>query len=216
MLPDPGALAVFVVAAFVLLVIPGPAVLYIVSQSISRGRLAGIVSMLGIQVGGLVHVAAAAAGLSALLVRSAVAFNIVKYAGAAYLVFLGVRRILGGDEADDVPGAGARSEKSLRRLFAQGVVVNVLNPKTALFFLSFLPQFVDVDAGSVALQIATLGLVFILLAALSDGMYALAAGSAAGWLRGRSGFVRGERYATGGVLVGLGLLTAFSGAKSNP
>lgn len=216
MLPDPGALAVFVVAAFVLLVIPGPAVLYIVSQSISRGRLAGIVSMLGIQVGGLVHVAAAAAGLSALLVRSAVAFNIVKYAGAAYLVFLGVRRIFGGDEADDVPGAGARSEKSLRRLFAQGVVVNVLNPKTALFFLSFLPQFVDVDAGSVALQIATLGLVFILLATLSDGMYALAAGSAAGWLRGRSGFVRGERYATGGVLVGLGLLTAFSGAKSNP
>ncbi|HLM92872.1 MAG TPA: LysE family translocator [Gaiellaceae bacterium] len=216
MLPDPGALAVFVVAAFVLLVIPGPAVLYIVSQSISRGRLAGIVSMLGIQVGGLVHVAAAAAGLSALLVRSAVAFNIVKYAGAAYLVFLGVRRILGGDEADDVPGAGARSEKSLRRLFVQGVVVNVLNPKTALFFLSFLPQFVDVDAGSVALQIATLGLVFILLATLSDGMYALAAGSAAGWLRGRSGFVRGERYATGGVLVGLGLLTAFSGAKSNP
>ena len=148
MLPDPGALAVFVVAALVLLVIPGPAVLYIVSQSISRGRLAGIVSMLGIQVGGLVHVAAAAAGLSALLVRSAVAFNVVKYAGAAYLVFLGLRRILGKDEAQDVPGA--RPEKSLRRLFAQGVVVNVLNPKTALFFFSFLPQFVDVDAGSVA------------------------------------------------------------------
>jgi len=168
MLPDPGALAVFVVAALVLLVIPGPAVLYIVSQSISRGRLAGIVSMLGIQVGGLVHVAAAAAGLSALLVRSAVAFNVVKYAGAAYLVFLGLRRILGKDEAEDVPGA--RSEKSLRRLFAQGVVVNVLNPKTALFFFSFLPQFVDVDAGSVALQIATLGLVFILLAMVSDGL----------------------------------------------
>ena len=177
MLPDPGALAVFVAAALVLLVIPGPAVLYIVSQSISRGRLAGIVSMLGIQVGGLVHVAAAAAGLSALLVRSAVAFNVVKYAGAAYLVFLGLRRILGKDEAEDVPGA--RSEKSLRRLFAQGVVVNVLNPKTALFFFSFLPQFVDVDAGSVALQIATLGLVFILLAMVSDGLYALAAGSAA-------------------------------------
>ena len=94
MLPDPGALAVFVAAALVLLVIPGPAVLYIVAQSVSRGRLAGIVSMLGIQVGGLVHVAAAAAGLSALLVRSAVAFNVVKYAGAAYLVFLGARRLL--------------------------------------------------------------------------------------------------------------------------
>jgi threonine/homoserine/homoserine lactone efflux protein len=212
MFPDTGALAVFVVAALILLVIPGPAVLYIVAQSISRGRLAGIVSMLGIQVGGLVHVAAAAAGLSALLVRSSVAFNVVKYAGAAYLIYLGLRRILGKEEADT---PGAAPEKSLRRLFAQGVVINVLNPKTALFFFSFLPQFVDVDAGSVALQIATLGLVFILLATLSDGLYALAAGSAAGWLRERSGFVRGERYATGGVLVGLGVLAAFSGAKSN-
>jgi threonine/homoserine/homoserine lactone efflux protein len=212
MLPDSGALAVFVVSALVLLVIPGPAVLYIVAQSISRGRLAGIVSMFGIQVGGLVHVAAAAAGLSALLMRSAVAFDVVKYAGAAYLVFLGARRLL-GHEQDEAPGT--RPERSLWRLFGQGIVVNVLNPKTALFFFAFLPQFVDVDAGSVALQIATLGVVFILLATLSDGMYALAAGSAGGWLRGRPGFVRGERYATGSVLVGLGLLTALSGASRN-
>ena len=212
MLPDSGALAVFVVAALVLLVVPGPAVLYIVSQSISRGRLAGIVSMLGIQVGALVHVAAAAAGLSALLVRSATAFDVVKYAGAAYLVFLGLRRLLGGDE---VEAPGARRERSLWRLFAQGIVGNVLNPKTALFFFSFLPQFVDVEQGSVALQIASLGLLFILLATLSDGMYALAAGSAAGWVRGRPAFVRGERLATGGVLVGLGLLAAFSGADRN-
>ncbi|HVD65840.1 MAG TPA: LysE family translocator [Gaiellaceae bacterium] len=212
MLPEPGALAVFIVAALVLLVVPGPAVLYIVAQSISRGRLAGIVSMLGIQVGGLVHIAAAAAGLSALLVRSGVAFNIVKYAGAAYLVFLGLRRLLGREQLDTV---GARPEKSLRRLFAQGIVVNVLNPKTALFFFSFLPQFVDVEQGSVALQIATLGLIFILLATVSDGLYALAAGSAAGWLRGRPGFVRGERFATGGVLVGLGVIAAFSGANKS-
>ena len=212
MLPDSGALAVFVVAALVLLVVPGPAVLYIVSQSISRGRLAGIVSMLGIQVGALVHVAAAAAGLSALLVRSATAFDVVKYAGAAYLVFLGLRRLLGGDE---VEAPGARRERSLWRLFAQGIVVNVLNPKTALFFFSFLPQFVDVEQGSVALQIATLGLIFILLATVSDGLYALAAGSAAGWLRGRPGFVRGERFATGGVLVGLGVIAAFSGANKS-
>jgi threonine/homoserine/homoserine lactone efflux protein len=212
MLPDSGALAVFVVAAIVLLVIPGPAVLYIVAQSVSRGRLAGIVSMLGIQVGGLVHVAAAAAGLSALLVRSAVAFNAVKYAGAAYLAYLGLRRLFGKDQGET---AGMRPLRSKRRLFAQGVVVNVLNPKTALFFFSFLPQFVDVDRGSVALQIATLGGLFILLATMSDGLYALAAGSAAGWLRGRRGFLRGERFATGGVLVGLGLLTAFSGANQN-
>ena len=212
MLPDSGALAVFVVSALVLLVIPGPAVLYIVAQSVSRGRLAGIVSMFGIQVGGLVHVAAAAAGLSALLMRSAVAFDVVKYAGAAYLVFLGARRLLGRDREEVLD---ARPERSLWRLFGQGIVVNVLNPKTALFFFSFLPQFVDVSRGSVALQIATLGLVFILLATLSDGLYALAAGSAAGWLRSRSGFVRGERYATGGVLVGLGVLAAFSGASRN-
>jgi threonine/homoserine/homoserine lactone efflux protein len=207
--PDRGTLAVFSLAALVLLVIPGPAVLYIVSQSVSRGRLAGLVSMLGIQVGGLVHVAAAAAGLSALLVRSSLAFNVVKYAGAAYLIFLGVRRLVG---SEDRGAGGEPTGRSLRRLFTQGVVVNVLNPKTALFFFAFLPQFVDVARGSVALQIATLGLVFILLAMLSDGLYALAAGLASGRMRGRPGVARGERYASGGVLVGLGLLTAFSGA----
>jgi threonine/homoserine/homoserine lactone efflux protein len=212
MVPDPGALAVFALAALVLLVIPGPAVVYIVAQSVSRGRLAGIVSMLGIQVGGLVHVAAAAAGLSALLVRSAAAFDAVKYAGAAYLVYLGARRLVGKDGGEE---GGVRPERSLRRLFGQGIVVNVLNPKTALFFFAFLPQFVDVERGSVALQIATLGLLFVALATLSDGLYALAAGSAASWLRGRPGFLRGERFATGGVLVGLGLLTAFSGANRN-
>jgi len=212
MLPESGALAVFVVAALVLLVIPGPAVLYIVAQSVSRGRLAGIVSMLGIQVGGLVHVAAAAAGLSALLVRSSVAFNAVKYAGAAYLIFLGLRRILGKDEPE-TPGAPA--EKSLRRLFAQGVVINVLNPKTALFFLAFLPQFVDVDAGSVAVQVIVLGLLFVALALLSDSAWGVAAGTAAGWLRGNRRVLRTQRFATGGVLVGLGLVTALTGSRKS-
>jgi threonine/homoserine/homoserine lactone efflux protein len=211
-LPDASTLAVFAVAALVLLVIPGPAVLYIVSQSVSRGRVAGLVSMLGIQTGGLVHVAAAAAGLSALLVRSALAFSIVKYAGAAYLVYLGLRRLLGREER---AAAGVPRETRLRRLFAQGIVVNVLNPKTALFFFAFLPQFVDTDRGGVAFQILVLGLVFILLAIVSDGIYAVAAGSAAGWMRGRPAFLRGERWAAGGVLVGLGLATAFSGAHRN-
>jgi threonine/homoserine/homoserine lactone efflux protein len=167
------------------------------------------VSMLGIQVGGLVHVAAAALGLSALVVHSAVAFNVVKYAGAAYLVFLGVRRLVGrdGSAQDGVP-----LERRLRSLFAQGIVVNVLNPKTALFFFAFLPQFVDVARGDVAFQILVLGLVFIGLAILSDGAYAIAAGSAAGWLSARRGFSRAERYVSGTVLVGLGLATALSGA----
>jgi threonine/homoserine/homoserine lactone efflux protein len=207
--PDWSTLAVFSAAALLLLVIPGPAVLYIVAQSVSRGRMAGLVSMLGIQVGGLVHVAAAALGLSALVVHSAVAFNVVKYAGAAYLVFLGVRRLVGrdGSAQDGVP-----PERRLRSLFAQGIVVNVLNPKTALFFFAFLPQFVDVARGDVAFQILVLGLVFIGLAILSDGAYAIAAGSAAGWLSARRGFSRAERYVSGTVLVGLGLATALSGA----
>jgi threonine/homoserine/homoserine lactone efflux protein len=207
--PDASTLAVFAVAALILLVIPGPAVLYIVSQSVGRGRVAGLVSMLGIQVGGLVHVAAAAAGLSAILVRSAVAFDAVRYAGAAYLVYLGARRLVGHErgERSELPEA-----RRLRRVFVQGIVVNVLNPKTALFFFAFLPQFVDVDRGAVAFQIAVLGLVFILLAIVSDGIYAIAAGSAADWLRQREGFARVEPWAAGGVLVGLGLATAFSGA----
>jgi threonine/homoserine/homoserine lactone efflux protein len=201
-------LAVFSVAALILLVIPGPAVLYIVAQSVSRGRLAGLVSMLGVQTGGLVHVAAATAGLSALLVRSSVAFSAVKYAGAAYLVLLGVRRLLGRvEDTTALP-----RERDLRRLYVQGIVVNILNPKTALFFFAFLPQFVDVSRGHVAFQIATLGLVFILLACLSDGLYALASGSAAGWLRHRRGALQAQRYASGSVLVGLGLATALSGA----
>jgi threonine/homoserine/homoserine lactone efflux protein len=207
--PDCSALAVFSIAAIVLLVISGPAVLYIVAQSVNRGRIAGLVSMLGVQTGALVHVIAATAGLSALLVRSALAFSAVKYAGAAYLVFLGVRGLLGREEnASAFP-----RERNLRSLFGQGIVVNVLNPKTALFFFAFLPQFVDVSRGSVAFQIAFLGLVFIILSLVSDGLYALAAGSAATWLRRRRGFANGQRYASGSVLVGLGLATAFSGAQ---
>jgi threonine/homoserine/homoserine lactone efflux protein len=207
--PDASTLAVFSAAALLLLIIPGPAVLYIVAQSVSRGRMAGLVSMLGIQVGGLVHIAAAAVGLSALVVQSAVAFSVVKYAGAAYLVLLGIRRLLGRDRngGDEMP-----RERRLRTLFANGIIVNVFNPKTALFFFAFLPQFVDVSRGGVAFQILVLGLVFIALAVLSDGAYAVAAGSAAGWVSARRGFARAERFVSGGVLVGLGLATAFSGA----
>jgi threonine/homoserine/homoserine lactone efflux protein len=208
-LPDLGTLALFAGAALALLLVPGPAVLYIVAQSVEQGRVAGLVSMLGIQVGGLVHVAAAALGLSALLVQSALAFSVVKYAGAAYLVYLGLRRLL----AREQPAAGGgREPRALGRLFRQGIVVNVLNPKTALFFFAFLPQFVAPEAGSVGLQIAFLGVVFIAIALVSDGLYALAAGTAAGWLRGSERFLRTERWVSGSVLVGLGVTTAVSGS----
>jgi threonine/homoserine/homoserine lactone efflux protein len=185
--------------------VPGPAVLYIVAQSIDRGRLAGIVSALGVAVGGLVHVTAATIGLSSLLVSSARAFNLVKYAGAGYLIVLGLVTIL---KRREEAIAAVPRERKLSRRFWQGVVVNVLNPKTALFFLAFLPQFVDPDAGSAALQIALLGLFFVALAVLSDSLWALAAGTASERLRGNRRFLAVQRYVSGSVFVGLGALTA--------
>jgi threonine/homoserine/homoserine lactone efflux protein len=206
-LPDWSGLGLFVVAALVLLITPGPAVLYIVTRSIDQGRRAGLVSMLGVHVGTLVHVAAAAVGLSAVLVASATAFTAVKWLGAAYLVYLGVRRILDRTVTGSV--ASGRSRR-LRRAFLDGVVVNTLNPKTALFFLAFLPQFVDLSRGRAGAQILGLGLLFVLLGTLTDGAYALGAGTAARWLRGRPRFLAGERWVSGGVYIGLGVVAAVS------
>jgi threonine/homoserine/homoserine lactone efflux protein len=206
-LPDWSGLGLFVVAALVLLITPGPAVLYIVTRSIDQGRRAGLVSMLGVHVGTLVHVAAAAVGLSAVLVASATAFTAVKWLGAAYLVYLGVRRILDRTVTGSVASGRPRR---LRRAFLDGVVVNTLNPKTALFFLAFLPQFVDLSRGRAGAQILGLGLLFVLLGTLTDGAYALGAGTAARWLRGRPRFLAGERWVSGGVYIGLGVVAAVS------
>jgi threonine/homoserine/homoserine lactone efflux protein len=147
--------------------------------------------------------------VSALLVSSALAFSLLKYAGAAYLVFLGVRTLLRKD-ADEAPATLPR-ERSLSRLFLQGVVVNVLNPKTALFFLAFLPQFVNPARGAVAGQVLVLGTVFVLLGACTDGTWALLAGSASRFLRDHAGFRRGQRYVAATAYVGLGVATAVSG-----
>jgi threonine/homoserine/homoserine lactone efflux protein len=190
--------------------VPGPAVLYIVASSIDGGRRAGFASMLGIQTGALVHVAAAALGLSSVLAASAVAFDTVKYVGAAYLVALGLWTLLRGGSPTD-PDAPLRPTR-LRRRFAQGVVVQILNPKTALFFLAFLPQFVDPSAGRVGLQMLVLGLIFIALAVVSDGAWALVAGTASERLRGHAGFAGAQRYVSGAVFVGLGVATALSGS----
>jgi len=203
--PEPATLLVFAAAALALIVVPGPAVLYIVSQSIDRGRLAGFVSALGIAVGALVHVAAAAIGLSSILVSSAAAFSVVKYAGAAYLVGMGLWTIFRRRDEVEV---STPSERRLRRRFCQGVIVNVLNPKTALFFFAFLPQFVDPEQGAAALQIGVLGLVFVVIAVVSDSVWALAAGTASERLRGNRRFLSVQRYVSGSVFVGLGALTA--------
>jgi threonine/homoserine/homoserine lactone efflux protein len=217
-MPDASTLALFAVAAVTLLVIPGPSVLYIVTRSLDQGRAAGLVSVGGIHVGTLVHVAAAALGLSALLVSSATAYHAVRWLGAAYLIWLGVRRLLARDEdglgAAAGPGPGSR-RVGLRRIFAQGVVVNVLNPKTALFFFAFLPQFVDTARGSVPFQVLVFGVAFVLLGLLSDGTYALLASTGAGWLRRRPGAARASRLVSGGVLISLGVTTALAGSRSS-
>ena len=205
----PDRWALFVGAALALLLVPGPAVLYIVARSIQQGRRAGLVSVLGIHLGTLVHVAAATVGLSALVVSSAAAFTVVKLAGAAYLIGLGLWTLLSRKAETEVALGG---ERRLRRVFAQGVVVNVLNPKTALFFLAFLPQFVDTSRGHAALQILILGWTFAVLGMITDSIWAIAAGSAGDVLRRSRCFSLGQRYVSGSVFVGLGVVTALAGA----
>jgi threonine/homoserine/homoserine lactone efflux protein len=199
--PTTHAFAVFLPAGLVLLAIPGPSVLYIVATSVEGGRRKGLLSVAGIHLGSLVHVTAAVLGLSALIVSSALAFSSVKYVGAAYLVYVGIRKLLEKDEPDEIVEQPAHSG---RRVFTQGVVVNVLNPKTALFFLAFLPQFIDPDR-PVWTQTIVLGLCWIALGLLSDGAYALAGGTIGGFLRRRRKTVR---YASGGIFIGLGAVAA--------
>jgi threonine/homoserine/homoserine lactone efflux protein len=201
--PDPASLWLFCLAALALLAIPGPAVLYIVVQSAEQGRRVGLASVAGVHLGTLVHVAAAGVGLSALILASEVAFNVVKYAGAAYLVVLGIRRLLDRDGDTAV----ARPQEPLRQAFLRGAIVNVLNPKTALFFLAFLPQFVDASRGSVWSQVIVFGLVFVALGAITDSAYALAAGSVAGALRRKRTLLR---YGSGAVFIGLGAVAALA------
>ncbi len=206
-MPDPSHLLLFVGAALLLLVVPGPSVLYVVTQSVSHGRRAGIASVAGITTGTLVHIAAATVGLSALLASSAVAFDVVKYLGAAYLIIIGVRRLAGLERAQEEQ---ARSPRDLGRLYGQGIVVNTLNPKTALFFLAFLPQFVDPSRGVAWVQILLLGLLFATLGFLSDGTWALVAGTLGDRLRRSRRFPTVQRYVSGSVFVGLGAVAAFS------
>jgi threonine/homoserine/homoserine lactone efflux protein len=205
--PDPSRLVLFVGAALLLLVVPGPSVLYIVTQSVSHGRRAGIASVAGITTGTLVHIAAATVGLSALLASSAVAFDVVKYLGAAYLIFVGLRRLAGREPA---PELDARATRNFGRLYRQGIVVNTLNPKTALFFLAFLPQFVEPARGAAWGQILALGLLFAALGFLSDSTWAFAAGTLGDRLRRSRRFPSVQRYVSGSVFVGLGAVAAFS------
>ena len=201
----------FMGATLALLLVPGPAVLYITARSANQGRLAGLVSVLAIETANFLQAVAATLGLSAILLSSALAFDVVKYLGAAYLIYLGIRKLIASDD-----GASERMVKreSLPRIYWQGLVVNLLNPKTALFFFAFLPQFVNPARGNVTGQTLLLGALFVGMAIITDSMYALLANSLAERLRGNKHFYKSQRYFAGLVYVGLGITTALTGSKN--
>ncbi len=207
--PDATTLLLFAAASLALLLVPGPAVLFVVARSLEQGRTAGIVSVLGVHAGSLVHVAAAVAGISALVASSATAFAVVKYAGAAYLVLLGIQRLR--RRGDEMLAAAPPAPRA--RLFRQGLVVSVLNPKTAVFFLAFLPQFVDPGVGPAAPQVAVLGLCFVALGIVSDGAWALLAGAAGQRLRRSASVRRRLDRASGVTYLGLGAVAALGGDR---
>ena len=208
-MPDGPLLAGFVAAALVILLIPGPAVLYLVTRSLAQGRRAGFVSVLGLSTGALAHVVAATVGLSAILVASATAFNAVKLLGAAYLVYLGVRVLLATRQSAE---REAEPPRTSSRIFTDGIIVSLFNPKIGVFFLAFLPQFVDPAGSPVWQQVLFLGLLYVGLALITDGMYVLLASGLRQWL---GDVVRGPlpQYASGAIYIGLGLGTALSGRK---
>jgi len=200
----------FMGAALALLLVPGPAVLYITARSANQGRLAGLVSVLAIETANFLQAVAATLGLSAILLSSALAFDVVKYLGAAYLIYLGLRKLLAREETTDQE---ALKQESLSRIYWQGLVINMLNPKTALFYFAFLPQFVDPARGNVTTQTLFLGALFVGMALITDSLYALLASSLAERLRGNRNFLKGQRYFAGLVYVGLGITTALTGSK---
>ncbi len=204
LVPSLSTLPVFVAASIALLVIPGPAVLFIVARSGAQGRRAGFVSVLGVHTASMVHVLAAVAGLSAVVVASSIAFTVVRVVGGVYLIILGVRSLRAARTRHDVALPTARPAK---RLFAEAFVVNLLNPKVALFFLAFLPQFVQRGNGAIWSQTLALGVIYILLGLCSDSAYVLIGAHLGARLSGRATRLRAGRYAEGSILVGLGVLT---------
>lgn len=199
-------LSLFIGSTIVLLITPGPSVLYIVARSIDQGRAAGLVSVAGVQTASLLHTIAGACGISALLMASATVFTIVKYLGAVYLIYLGVRKLLSREQFQP---SETINPKKLTSIFYEGVVVNLLNPKTALFFLAFFPQFINPSNGSVALQFIVLGLMFTLMALISDSLYALLASSFRHWFTNNPFALKSQHYVTGGLYIFLGAATAM-------
>lgn len=210
-MPDINAIVTFAIASLALLLIPGPAVIYVLNRSVSDGREAGLAAVAGLELGNLVHVIAASVGLSAVLATSATAFNVVKWLGAGYLIFVGLRTLATRPQMIE----SLSTSVSRRRSFLQGIVVNTLNPKVALFFLSYLPQVIDADNGAAWSQALILGIIFVAIGCLTDGTYALAASALRSVLvNGRSlPFI--QRYVAGSVFIGLGLMATRASSKSS-
>jgi threonine/homoserine/homoserine lactone efflux protein len=203
-------LSLFIAGVFLLVVVPGPNSLYLIARSISQGRTAGLASVLGIAAATLIHISAAALGLSALLMSSSAAFSIVKYLGAAYLIYLGVCKLVARDEESQ---NDLMASETMLQVFSQGFVVNLLNPKTALFFFAFLPQFVIPDHGNVTGQVLLLGLTLVAIGGTVDVAYVMISSRLANWLKADSRLHRRQRFLAGSVYIGLGLTTALSGSN---
>lgn len=199
---DPTTFGIFFAAAFTLAVIPGPGMLYVLARTVRGGKREGVLSTLGTGVAGLLHTLAAALGISAILATSAVAFALIKWLGAAYLIYLGVRMWLEKDALE----IDTENSTSSKNAFAQGILTEALNPKTALFFLAFIPQFVNPE-GVVFVQFVTLGFITTLLTSGADLIVAFVAGLLSGVLKSRRG-QKVQRYASGGALIGLGVYVA--------
>lgn len=211
-MPTIPTLLTFAVAATLLVVVPGPNLVYIVTRGIDQGRRAAVVSALGVETGTLVHVLLATVGLSAVIASSEMLFTIIRFAGAGYLIWLGIANIRSrpADLALD-PGL---PRMRLRRIYGQGVIVNVLNPKVAIFFLAFLPQFVDRDRGGAAAQILILGIVLVLIGVASDLVYAIASGQIGSWLNARPAVARQRLRFSGAVYMLLGVVAAMTGSSN--
>ena len=203
-MPTFESLAAFGIASLALLVIPGPAVLYIINRSVADGRNVALAAVAGLEIGNFMHVIAATVGLSAVIATSAAAFSVVKWIGAGYLIYIGIRTLATKPQAV----SQLNDPMSRRRAFTQGIVVNTFNPKVALFFLSFLPQFIDAGRGSAALQSLVLGSTFVVLGCISDSLFAILASALRGTLlRGKSlPFV--QRYVAGSVFIALGAIAS--------
>jgi threonine/homoserine/homoserine lactone efflux protein len=208
-MPELSQVTIFAGASLALLLMPGPAVLYILARSVNQGRPAGLASVLGIETANFCHAAAAALGLSAILLSSALAFNVVKYLGAGYLIYLGLRKLAAREEDH---AQKVIYTQSLWQIYSQGVIVNLLNPKVALFFFAFLPQFINVESGNATLQILMLGVLFVGMAIVTDSCYAILGSSIAQRLKSNQRFLKGQRYFSGLIYLGLGITTALSGS----